>query len=96
VPIVAVPDVRDAVEPRLDPGADLRLADQPPAARLGTRGMSKTQSSVKKDMIASTSWALNASRNAGRDGVGDVTSSSSGSERRAWRQPPASCKAAGA
>ena len=31
--------------------------------------MSKTQSSVKNDMIASTSWALNASRNACSDGV---------------------------
>jgi hypothetical protein len=47
VAVVAVVDVGNAVEPRLDPFPDLLPAYQP-----------------KKDMIASTSWALNASRKA--------------------------------
>jgi hypothetical protein len=55
VVVVAVVDVRNAVEPGLDPFSNLLLADQ---------SLSRTQSSAKKDMIASTSWSLNASRKA--------------------------------
>ena len=62
-------DVRNAVEPRLESVPDLLLTDQAVAAGRGPRGVSKTQSSLKNDMIASTSWALNASSSAWSDGV---------------------------
>ena len=45
----------------------LPTSRSPPGA--GPRGVSNTQSSVKNPMIASTSWALNASSNAWSGGV---------------------------
>jgi hypothetical protein len=57
---------RTALEIRSGPAACRPVGALPGA---GPRGVSKTQSSVKNDMIASTSWALNASSNACSDGV---------------------------
>jgi hypothetical protein len=46
--IVAVVDIWNPVESGLDPGPDLMLADQVLASGCRPRGVSKTQSSVKK------------------------------------------------
>jgi hypothetical protein len=51
--------------------------------------MSITQSSVKHAMIASTSWALKASRNASSNGVADfVLAMDSSPRREAERRRP--------
>src|SRR4051794_39368822 len=72
----------------------LPVSRRPPGA--GPRGMSRTQSSVKNDITSSTSWALNASSNACRDGVAtlepamELASSSGGpslAHRPAHAQP---------
>src|SRR4051794_23106563 len=59
-----IPSNRDWIPSR---ACCLPIRRRPPGA--GPRGISKTQSSVKNDITASTSWALNASRNACIDGV---------------------------